>query len=568
MMFVLFVVVLLYSTSAGLMINKGPNNVTKCLNGEKQILAIEIPCGFTGAPTNTTVPNWRIIRRAENGSVISDVTRNTTDINNNSGDKLEWVPDLTNQDVNSSINSTLLISSVDETYNQSSYQCSFQLDDHTIIKSKVGTITLVDAFDPPTILMIDTNTSTITVSLSSLPPSCGSSRYNATISPSHGTIRMINNTFITFTELTSNTSYNITVRVVSLVSNGRPTSVTVMTKASESAPVMSTSAIMTSSSTMVMSTRAIVMPSSTTGMSSSTAGMSSSTAGMSSSTAGMSSSTAGMSSSTAGMSSSTAGMSSSTAGMSSSTAGMSISTTGMSSSITGMSSSTTGISRSTIRMSTSSMVTQTIGSGGNNDNDSSSSDGGNGGIIGAVIGILMALVVTGVVIIIIVYWFCYHKKKDTVDYKKTTFQSISEGNTAEGTTTATKNYDLQSESLVNEQYTDIQKLHNKTATIPHQIAPNGDEYALPTKTTNDDSVKQPKPTPLPMECAIVDLQKKTTESPPQQLVTGYDVIKDDDVDDKKPANQGLNYAVLEDIPTTENTFHLEKDLSSTYAQIA
>ncbi|XP_065910022.1 uncharacterized protein [Dysidea avara] len=498
MMFVLFVVVLLYSTSAGLMINKGPNNVTKCLNGEKQILAIEIPCGFTGAPTNTTVPNWRIIRRAENGSVISDVTRNTTDINNNSGDKLEWVPDLTNQDVNSSINSTLLISSVDETYNQSSYQCSFQLDDHTIIKSKVGTITLVDAFDPPTILMIDTNTSTITVSLSSLPPSCGSSRYNATISPSHGTIRMINNTFITFTELTSNTSYNITVRVVSLVSNGRPTSVTVMTKASESAPVMSTSAIMTSSSTMVMSTRAIVMPSSTTGMSS----------------------------------------------------------------------STTGISRSTIRMSTSSMVTQTIGSGGNNDNDSSSSDGGNGGIIGAVIGILMALVVTGVVIIIIVYWFCYHKKKDTVDYKKTTFQSISEGNTAEGTTTATKNYDLQSESLVNEQYTDIQKLHNKTATIPHQIAPNGDEYALPTKTTNDDSVKQPKPTPLPMECAIVDLQKKTTESPPQQLVTGYDVIKDDDVDDKKPANQGLNYAVLEDIPTTENTFHLEKDLSSTYAQIA
>ncbi|XP_065909977.1 uncharacterized protein [Dysidea avara] len=533
MMFVLFVVVLLYSTSAGLLINKGPNNVTECLIKEKQPLSIQMPCGFTGAPPNTALPNWRIISRAEDGSVISDVTRNATDINNNLGDKLLWVPDLTNPDVNSSINSVLLIGPVDKSYNQSSYQCSFLLDDQPIIKSNLGTITLFDAFDPPTILMTDANTSTITISLSSLPPSCGSSRYIATILPSHGTIRMINKTFITFTGLTSNTSYGITVHVKSPTGNGRPTRVTVMTKASESAPVMSTSAIVTSSSTMVMSTRAIVMPSSTTGISNSTAGMSISTTGLSSSTTGMSSSTTGMSSST-----------------------------------TGMSSSTTAISRSTKGMSTSSMVTQTIGSGGNNDNDSSSSDGGNGGIIGAFIGILVALVVTGVVIIIIMYWFCYHKKKDTVDYKKTTFQSISEGNTAEGTTTATKNYALQSKPLVNEQYADIQQLHNKTATVPHQTAPNGEEYALSTKTTNDDSVKQPKPTPLPMEYAVVDLQKKTTESPPQQLVTGYDVIKDDDVDDKKPANQGLNYAVLEDIPTTENTFHLEKDLSSTYAQIA
>ena len=87
-----------------------------------------------------------------------------------------------------------------------------------------------DAFDRPTILMTDTNTSTITVSLSSLPPSCGSSRYITTISPSHGTIRMINKTFITFTGLTSNTSYSITVRVVSPAGNGRPTRVTVMTK--------------------------------------------------------------------------------------------------------------------------------------------------------------------------------------------------------------------------------------------------------------------------------------------------------------------------------------------------
>ena len=124
------------------MINKGPNNVTECLNDGTQPIAIQMPCGFTGAPANTTLPNWRIISRAEDGSVISDVTRNTTDINNNSGDKLFWVPDLTNPDVNNSVNSVLLIGPVDKKYNHSSYQCSFLLDDQPIIKSKVGTITL------------------------------------------------------------------------------------------------------------------------------------------------------------------------------------------------------------------------------------------------------------------------------------------------------------------------------------------------------------------------------------------------------------------------------------------
>ena len=123
------------------MIAKGPVNVTECLNDGTQPLAIQIPCGFTGAPANTTIPNWRIVTRAEDGSVISNVTRNTTDINNNYSDNLYWVPDWTNK-VNKSINSFLSIGPVDITLNQSSYQCSFQLDDHTTIKSKVGTITL------------------------------------------------------------------------------------------------------------------------------------------------------------------------------------------------------------------------------------------------------------------------------------------------------------------------------------------------------------------------------------------------------------------------------------------
>ena len=44
--------------------------------------------------------------------------------------------------------------------------------------------------------------------------------------------------------------------------------------------------------------------------------------------------------------------------------------------------------------------------------------------------------------------------------------------------------------------------------------------------------------------AVVDLQKKTTKSPPQQLVAEYDVIKDEDVDDTKPANQGVSMMEL------------------------
>ena len=100
-----------------------------------------MPCGFTGAPANTTLPSWKIIKRAEDGIVISDVTRNTTDINNDFSDKLFWVQDLTSGK-NTSSDSFLSIGPVDKTFNHSSYQCSFQLDNQTVIMSEIGTITL------------------------------------------------------------------------------------------------------------------------------------------------------------------------------------------------------------------------------------------------------------------------------------------------------------------------------------------------------------------------------------------------------------------------------------------
>ena len=90
-----------------LMITNSPNNVTEYLNDHTKSLAIHIPCGFTGAPA-TTLPNWRIIRRAEDGSVISDVTRNVTNINDYLSDKLFWISDLTNE-VNNSANTFLSV---------------------------------------------------------------------------------------------------------------------------------------------------------------------------------------------------------------------------------------------------------------------------------------------------------------------------------------------------------------------------------------------------------------------------------------------------------------------------
>jgi len=117
--------------------------------------------------------------------------------------------------------------------------------------------------------------------------------------------------------------------------------------------------------------------------------------------------------------------------------------------------------------------------------------------------------------------------------------SISKGNTTEGTsTTSTKNHDLRCE---NAQYGSVHKSHDKTVTVPHQTALSGEEYALSTKTTNNDFVKQPKPTPAPMEYAFVELQKKTTESTPQQLVAGYDVL----------ANKGVSLIIHTSVPVEQ-----------------
>ena len=101
----------------------------------------ECDCGFIGADPDTVIPNWRIVLRSDNGSIISNNTINGADIVNGHINDLQWEPDNTSG-VNNAPNSKLLVGPVNMTHNQSSYQCTIEIINCTIISS-VGTITVV-----------------------------------------------------------------------------------------------------------------------------------------------------------------------------------------------------------------------------------------------------------------------------------------------------------------------------------------------------------------------------------------------------------------------------------------
>ena len=119
------------------MITNGPMNVTVC-SGTKA----NISCGYTGVydPFNTK-PNWRIIKRNNNGSVISNETVYGMDILNSTTDGLEFVIALSND--NNADGSYLSVGPVDDTYNNTSYQCIFTVNDDIIESDTAGTITVI-----------------------------------------------------------------------------------------------------------------------------------------------------------------------------------------------------------------------------------------------------------------------------------------------------------------------------------------------------------------------------------------------------------------------------------------
>ena len=103
-----------------------------------------MPCGFVNDSINFQ-PNWNIITRSNDGSVISNVTVTPNQINSDNSDRLVYEPDLTSGP-NNAANNRLLVGPVDETYNQSSYQCTFDLAGGDVISS-IGTITVAGEYE-------------------------------------------------------------------------------------------------------------------------------------------------------------------------------------------------------------------------------------------------------------------------------------------------------------------------------------------------------------------------------------------------------------------------------------
>ena len=68
----------------------------------------------------------------------------TVDIANDDSDGLQYIPDLSSG-MNTSPNSRLLVGPVDETDNQSSYQCIFNIA-LTEFESSVGTLTVTGTY--------------------------------------------------------------------------------------------------------------------------------------------------------------------------------------------------------------------------------------------------------------------------------------------------------------------------------------------------------------------------------------------------------------------------------------
>ena len=95
-------------------------------------------CGFIGG--ESVIPDWRMIRRSSNGMIINDTVVGGADIVSNDDDGLVWVPDTTTGSFNYP-NNHLVIGPVDETYNQSSYQCIIRRNDGDIL-SGTGTLTV------------------------------------------------------------------------------------------------------------------------------------------------------------------------------------------------------------------------------------------------------------------------------------------------------------------------------------------------------------------------------------------------------------------------------------------
>ena len=105
-------------------------DVTVCIGD-----TANIPCGYNGVDPTLTEPTWKI-NRTNSGSDVLAVGTINEDNNSGNDDGLVWVPDLTSG-LNNASGSVLVVGPVDETNDQSTYQCGFGLR-----MSETGTITV------------------------------------------------------------------------------------------------------------------------------------------------------------------------------------------------------------------------------------------------------------------------------------------------------------------------------------------------------------------------------------------------------------------------------------------
>ena len=134
----MYTCVKIFSFYTALVFTNAPMDTTTCIGS----IAI-ISCGFDNV-SNLFVPDWRIIKRSDDGSVISDMTHRTADINNDDSDRLQYITDLSSG-MNISPNSRLLVGPVDEKDNQSSYQCIFNIG-FDVFESSIGTLTVTGTY--------------------------------------------------------------------------------------------------------------------------------------------------------------------------------------------------------------------------------------------------------------------------------------------------------------------------------------------------------------------------------------------------------------------------------------
>ena len=111
-------------------------NATVC-SGTKA----NVSCGYTGVNPFRIKPNWRIIKRHNNGSVISNVTVSANDVINDKSDGLEFI--IVAKVETKAKGSYLSVGPVDDTYNNTSYQCIFTINNTITESDTAGTITVI-----------------------------------------------------------------------------------------------------------------------------------------------------------------------------------------------------------------------------------------------------------------------------------------------------------------------------------------------------------------------------------------------------------------------------------------